>query len=375
LETINQRLNKELEKRVKENSLRRLSLPGNLIDFYSNDYLGLSRNKDLHQKITLESKKHPANGATGSRLLSGYNKLYEETELFLSRIFLSEASLIFNSGYSANTAILSAIPKKDDVIIYDELAHACIKDGARLSLAKRYSFKHNNLNDLENKLQKHSTGLKFVVVESIYSMDGDECRLQEVIQLTKKHNAHVIIDEAHTTGVLGEHGSGLSTSLRLQDDIFTRIYTFGKAMGIHGAAIACSKTLKSYLINFARPFIYTTALPPHSIISIKESFTFLSENINLQESLKSKVTLFNDLFSEKLSGKYTKIDSSHPIQSIIVPGNDNVKAITTQLSKNGFDARPILSPTVKKDTERLRICLHTFNSDKEISALIDTLAK
>lgn len=369
---IENRLRNDLSKRLDENNLRLLHTSSG-VDFSSNDYLGLARNKELNQIISASSMEFPLNGATGSRLLSGNTKLCEEVELQLSNYFNSEAALMFNSGYTANLALISSVAKRGDTIIYDELAHACIKDGARLTLADRYSFKHNDLTDLRNKLS-NAKGHKFVIIESVYSMDGDQAPLQEIIELCKEFSADIILDEAHSTGLYGHQGGGLSREANIENEIFARVYTFGKAMGIHGAAIAGSKTLVDYLVNFARPFIYTTALPPHSLIAIRESFNFLIDNIALQDKSKDKVAYFNLLFTKFLSDAFTKIESSHPIQSIIIPGNENVKQAAKAINNNGFDVRPILSPTVKEGQERIRICLHTFNSDDEISSLIDTLA-
>lgn len=370
---ITEQLQKRLNKRLENNSLRKLSVSEGLIDFYSNDYLGLAQNQELYSNISQIHSNLHINGATGSRLLSGNSKYYEELEQKLATCFASESSLIFNSGYNANLAVLSSIPQKGDTIIYDELAHACIKDGARLSLAKRYSFRHNDLNDLKHKLTQ-ANGQIFIVVESIYSMDGDECPLVDLIKTARLFNANIILDEAHATGIYGPSGSGLSGHLGVQDDIFTRIYTFGKAMGVHGAAVAGSSTLINYLINFARPFIYTTALPPHSLTAINASFQYLEEDMNLQHLIKKKISLFNRQFDLKIGSRLQKIESNHAIQSVIIPGNDQVKEVCNYLKDKGFDVRPIVSPTVKKGTERLRVCLHTFNSDDDIYQLIDTLA-
>jgi len=369
---IENRLRKELSKRLDDNNLRSLKI-NHGVDFSSNDYLGLARNKDLHQLITGKSVEYPLNGSTGSRLLSGNNEMCEELESQLAGFFNAEACLIFNSGYTANLALISSIAKRGDTIIYDELAHACIKDGARLTLAERYSFKHNDLEDLKSKLN-HAKGQIFIIVESVYSMDGDEAPLKEIIQIANSADAQLIVDEAHATGIYGDKGGGLSSLNGMEDQIFARIYTFGKAMGTHGAAIAGSNVLKDYIVNFARPFIYTTALPPHSLVAIKESFNYLIDNIDLQNRLKDRVAYFNLLYTKYLSDTFTKIDSSHPIQSIVIPGNNNVKKAAEAINNKGFDVRPILSPTVKSGQERLRICLHTFNTDDEIYALIDTLA-
>lgn len=369
---IENRLRNDLSKRLNDNNLRALSTNQG-IDFFSNDYLGLAQNKALHRLISEQNNLYPFNGATGSRLLSGNSQLCEDVESKLTTYLNAESCLIFNSGYTANLALLSAVARRGDTIIYDELAHACIKDGARLTLAERYSFKHNDLEDLQSKLSKAS-GQIFIVVESVYSMDGDEAPLKEIVAIAQKHNAEIIVDEAHATGLYGAHGGGLTEALNLSNDIFARVYTFGKAMGNHGAAVAGSKVLKDFLINFARPFIYTTALPPHSLVAIEQAFRYLSQHIELQNESEKKVLFFNTLFESKLSRSFTKIESKHPIQSIIIPGNDKVKELSNKIIEAGFDIRPILSPTVKSGSERLRICLHTFNSNDEIVGLIDTLA-
>ena len=310
------------------------------------------------------------NGATGSRLLSGNDSYTEEVERKLSNIFNSEAALIFNSGYAANQAVLSSIPQKGDTILYDELAHACIRDGARLSHAKRLAFKHNDLNDLEKKLAA-AEGHIFIAVESIYSMDGDSCPLPELIKVADQYKASIILDEAHSTGVMGAGGSGMAVSEGLENKIAVRIYTFGKAMGIHGACVAGSKDLIDYLINFARPFIFTTAASPHSIAAIDCSFSYLSDKMNLQSELKHRIELFTSTCTELA---VTTLKNTSQIQSMVIAGNDHVKNAAHGLQTKGFDVRPILSPTVAKGSERLRICLHTFNSDKEIKSLVQALA-
>ncbi len=351
----------------KENKLRKLPKDIHGLDFSSNDYLGLARSEELFNKIQekITSAHLKQNGATGSRLLSGNSDYVLEVEQKLSKIFLSQSSLIFNSGYTANLAALSSLPQRGDTIIYDELAHTCIKDGARLSLAHRYSFKHNDLNDLEKKL-RHGKGKKFIAVESIYSMDGDQCPLNELVLLAKQHNAFIILDEAHSTGVMGTAGSGLATSMNLHNQIDIRIYTFGKAMGIHGACVAGSNDLIQYLVNFARPFIYTTALPPHSITAIDCAFDYLERNHHLQEILQQKIKIFTQS-SRTLKNK---TNSNSAIQTLVIPGNDNVKNAASILQSKNFDIRPILSPTVATGAERVRICLHTYNEDKHITDLV-----
>jgi 8-amino-7-oxononanoate synthase len=355
-------LNNILNTRITTGTLRSLKNTNPVLsDFTSNDYLGLSRSAALQERIHekfLSLELH--NGASGSRLLSGNSAYTEEVEQKLATLFRGEAALIFNSGYAANVGVFSSVPKKNDTILYDELSHASIKDGIRLSLATRYPFHHNNLDDLENKI-KRSKGRIFIAVESIYSMDGDECPLVDLVSLAEKHNASIILDEAHSTGSRGPDGSGLASALGLQDQIDIRIYTFGKAMGVHGACVVGSKILIQYLINFARAFIYTTALSPHSIVSIDQAFDYLKRNIDLQARLQSRIDLFL-----KHSDLKNSTESRSAIQTKIFQGNETIKQNARHLQSKGFDIRPILSPTVAKDAERLRICLHTFNSDDEI---------
>ncbi|WP_109831238.1 aminotransferase class I/II-fold pyridoxal phosphate-dependent enzyme [Reichenbachiella versicolor] len=364
----------KLEERKLEGSLRTLKNYSELIDFVSNDYLGLSRSEELFHNINKTSSVY-LNGSTGSRLLAGNQSSTTDLENKLAKLFNTEATLLFNSGYVANLALISTIPQRSDTIIYDSLSHVCLKEGAKLSKAQSYSFKHNDIEDLERKLN-NATGEKFVVIESVYSMDGDKAEFGPIIELAKKHNAHLIVDEAHSTGMYGDQGQGLVCDLGIETEFFARVYTFGKAMGVHGAAIAGGQQLIDYLINFARPFIYTTALPPHSVKSIDEAFKYIESHNHLQQTSQDKISLFKKTFEEKIgdSDSCYKMDSNTPIQPIVVPGNERVKFISSELQSLDFDVRPILSPTVKKDSERLRISIHTYNTDQQIIELVEKLS-
>jgi 8-amino-7-oxononanoate synthase len=359
-------LEHKLLERKEKLLLRELSAEKKLLDFTSNDYLGLARAPELYDAALqkMETLGLKQNGATGSRLLSGNAAYTTEVEQKLAVIFKATSSLIFNSGYAANLAVLSSIPQRGDTILYDELAHASIKDGARLSLANRYSFRHNDLEDLQAKLKK-ATGRAFIAVESIYSMDGDQCPLKELVKVASIYGASIVLDEAHSTGVLGANGSGLAVAFGVEKEIPIRIYTFGKAMGMHGACVAGSTSLIQYLVNFARPFVYTTALPPHSIASIDCAFTYLQGHLHLQEALQKKISVFN----KAIQPMPNRTASTSAIQTALFPGNENVRRAAVTLQQKGFDVRPILSPTVPQGAERLRICLHTFNTDQDILAL------
>ncbi|WP_313804732.1 pyridoxal phosphate-dependent aminotransferase family protein [Flavobacterium sp.] len=368
-------LTDKLHQREQSHSLRKLSESNSLIDFSSNDYLGFARSSELfdktHQFLVDNNLKN--NGATGSRLLSGNHKLHSEAEKFITTFHQSETALIFNSGYDANVGFFSSVPQRNDVILYDELIHASIRDGIQLSNAKSYKFPHNDLEELEQLIQKFQTPETeiYVVTESVFSMDGDSPNLEALTHITEKYQAYLVVDEAHALGIFGEKGEGLVQSLGLQDKVFARIMTFGKGLGCHGAAILGSEDLKSYLVNFARSFIYTTGLSPHSVATILVAYQLLSSGkVN---GLKHNITFFNQ--QKNLLGlKPMFVYSKSAIHSAIIPGNEKVKTIAAQLQKQGFDVKPILSPTVPQGQERLRFCLHSYNSEEEISAVMTCLS-
>ncbi|CAH0150464.1 8-amino-7-oxononanoate synthase 2 [Pedobacter sp. Bi27] len=366
---IEQFLNGKLQERKDNLSIRNLSTNTPPFDFCSNDYLGFARSSELKKLIddTIATLPNYLNGAGGSRLLSGNTALTEETEQFIADFHLAESGLIFNSGYDANVGLLSSIPQRGDTIITDELIHASIIDGCRLSHATRYKFLHNDINDLETKL-KLAKGNVFVVVESVYSMDGDIAPLIEVSNLCERYQANLIVDEAHATGVFGASGSGLINQLNLTSKVFARIVTFGKALGVHGAIILASKNLRHYLINFARSFIYTTAAPIHNIVAVRSAYQHLNK-INHQ-LIHQKIALFRKMLKEQ---NINALDSESAIQGILFSSNEATKLAATALQSKGFDVRAILSPTVALGKERLRICLHNFNTDEEIISLVNNL--
>lgn len=355
-------LSNQLEKRKANGALRQLKLRNDaFVDFSSNDYLGLARSKTLKgSTIQAYQQLESKNGATGSRLLTGNSERIIALENKLALLFGFESSTVLSSGYIANLALFSSLPQRSDTVIYDELSHACIKDGIRLSLAKKFSFKHNDLEDLEQKL-KRAEGDVYVACESVYSMDGDIAPLPEIAKICKRFKAKLIIDEAHSTGVWGTSGQGLAAELALQKECFAVVHTFGKAMGIHGASISGSKQLKEMLVNFARPFIYTTAPSDFEVIAINEAFDYLAMQPARQAGLFHNIELFNQLNPD--------FSSPTAIKSVAIGGNEKTKTASKKLQTLGYDIRPILSPTVAAGTERLRICLHSFNTDEQIKDL------
>ena len=354
---MDRKLLSKLEKRKEEGAFRQLSLVENQIDFFSNDYLGLAREQELIPTSKLS-------GATGSRLLSGNSIEADTCETQLAEFYKAESALVFSSGYDANLAFFSSIPQRGDTIIYDELVHASIRDGIRLSFANSFSFHHNDLNDLEKQLQS-AKGTIYLVVESLYSMDGDMAPMKSIIELAEKFNAFVIVDEAHAVGVFGADGRGITHARNFTERVFARIVTFGKAYGYHGAAILGSKNLKDYLINFARPFIYSTGLPPncYSIIASKVLRNDISER---QRQLHLNITYFREGF-ENPEQYPSEINS--PIQIVQFQSIEQTLELANKLKAKGIFTKPILSPTVAKGKERIRICIHTFNTKEEIDLL------
>ena len=364
-------LKRRLDERQQAGTYRQLKPESSLIDFCSNDYLGFARSAVLKQSIAREVNNHPLslNGAAGSRLLSGNIQYAEDLEDQIAAYHQSEAGLLFNSGYDANLGLLSSLAQRGDTLILDELVHASIIDGARLSYANRYSFRHNDLESLETKL-KLSKGNCYVVVESVYSMDGDVSPLVEILSLTEKYNAALIVDEAHAVGL---YPKGLVCERGLQHRIFARVITFGKALGSHGAIVLGSNNLRKYLINFARSFIYTTAAPFHQLAAIKMAYQLLENSREAIFCLKKNIELFKQQVS---TGKnFILLNSDSAIQCIVLKSNEMAREAAKQLQMNNFDVRPILSPTVAQGTERIRICLHNFNTENEVTLLAATLNK
>jgi 8-amino-7-oxononanoate synthase len=349
----------KLNKRKTEGTLRSLSFFDGMVDFCSNDYLGLSTS--VTDNI---SNQH---GSTGSRLISGNSKEAEQCESFLANYFDSEAALVFNSGYDANIGFFSAVPLRGDVILYDEKIHASVRDGIRLSFAQSFSFEHNSLEDLASKLER-CNGTVYIAIESLYSMDGDLAPIEEIVELAEKFGAYLIIDEAHASGIVGKKGKGIVDDLALNSKVFARIITFGKAYGSHGAAILGSLDLKEFLINFARSFIYTTALSPNSYARIRQMVERSESEIE-RKKLHENILLFRSLMDEN------SISSNEisPIQMIRIGDIEKTKNVAINLQQNLFVVKAIYSPTVKKGEEGIRICIHSFNTKEEILNFCKTI--
>lgn len=363
------RLRNKLLKREREGNLRKLSVIQNLIDFSSNDYLGLARSSILADSVTQELIKHKNSlngwGSTGSRLLTGNSCYAQDLENRIAAFHGFETGLLFNCGYMANLGLLSTVAGKEDCIFFDAWVHASTHDGICLSGARALPFKHNDVAHLENRLKNCMTkGARFICIESIYSTDGSMAPLLEICRIAREYEALLIVDEAHAVGVYGDQGRGLIAEQNLCSDVFAQITTFGKALGVHGAIILGSQTLKQSLINFATPYIYTTALPMHSLAAIHSSYNVFSGMEHERRHLQMLVQLYRESI---LSSSKTHI------QSVPVEGNNAVREFARKIIEMGFDVRPLTSPTVQRRREMLRICLHAFNTKSELKALLELI--
>lgn len=373
-------LNQRLNERTEQNALRTL-LPANseLVDFSSNDYLGLSRSQKLHDTIAseydlvLKSGEFRWNGSGGSRLLNGDSAVAHLAEKFLADFFGSESALIFNSGYTANVALMSALPSRTSTVLYDEKIHASIRDGIRMNGCRAWSFRHNDLKHLEELLSKCTNEI-WVVAESVYSMDGDSPDAVALADLCERYYAALIVDEAHSGGIYGEQGKGWCVENGIEHRVFARLFTFGKAYGVHGAAVCGSETLRKYLVNFARPFIYSTALPVRDVIAIREAVRYTSTCDRERSQLSGLIDYFRTIHKTS-SYTYLITDSHSPVQGVLVPGNSTVRDLSMQCLRESIDVRAVLAPTVEQGAERLRVILHSFNTYAQIDILMNVLMK
>lgn len=325
--------------------------PGN---FAGNDYLDF---------IPRLSSGTLAARASGSRLISGNHPLFSRLEDEILPAFHGfESGLYFSSGYAANTGLFSCIAGRTDTILYDARVHASIRDGIRLGLGRAHAFRHNDMADLEKRLQKVS-GDVFVAVESIYSMDGDRAPLPQVAALCRKYGAFLLVDEAHALGVTGR---GLVHEWNLQPDVFAAVFTYGKAFGSHGAAVCGPAILKQFLVNFSRPFIYTTAASPESVQHVIDAYTLFdtAEGKAARHSLAENIACWNTGPGKPY---FSRNDSA--IQCIYVAGNARARALEVHLQQAGFYVKAILHPTVEEGGERIRISLTAAHSPAGIDRL------
>ncbi|KAG6134325.1 hypothetical protein E4U12_002255 [Claviceps purpurea] len=441
-----------LARRALNNRLRTLTLPSpNTIDFSSNGYLSLSSHPAIKQqylaRLAQDSLPLPQShqqtqaqtfslGSCGSRLLDGNSPLAEALEHEIAAFHGAPAALLFNSGFEANTGLFGCAPQEGDVVVYDELIHASVHDGVKLSRGRGVAFAHNcvrreggamedglpsleevleglerddcedvgeeeradederasrEVNDVvaeggaRTKKNRGSRGRRtrrniFIAVEAVYSMDGDLAPLQDIVDCVEAclphGNGYIVVDEAHSTGWMGEKGRGMVRCLGLEDRIWARVHTFGKAMCCAGAAVLCSPPTRAYLINYARSLIYTTALGFPLLTAIQTAYNFLStgQATPLARNLLALTSLAHQLLSA-LSTKYRppvrllRVPTEAPASPIVPLFSDRARSLARYCQGRGFMVRAIVAPTVKKGTDRVRLCLHAGNTEDEVRGL------
>ncbi len=343
---------------IDDDGLRRTLRPPAGIDLCSNDYLGLAGHPHLKRRMAAAVIAEGV-GSTGSRLLRGERCGFARVEETFARFKGAERSLYFSSGYLANLAVLTTFAEAGDVIYSDERNHASLIDGARLSRARRVVFSHNDAAALERLLREDTgAGQKFVVIESLFSMDGDRAPLPEYAALCRAASAELIVDEAHAIGVYGECGRGLA------GDAFLTINTAGKALGVSGAFVAGPADAIEYLIQRARPFIFSTAPPPAIAAALEASLEVIADEPERRERLLARARYLRERLG--LAG-----DS--PIIPIIIGENERAVAVARELQAAGFDVRAIRPPTVPVGTARLRVTVNQGLSEEVLDRFVEAL--
>ncbi|KZP00456.1 PLP-dependent transferase [Calocera viscosa TUFC12733] len=399
---LNKALSTALEKRRRNGMLRTIAEDPpteTKVDFSSNDYLGLSRNPKLgeHFLATLKRSEHIL-GSGASRLLDGNSSDHIALEKRLAKFYNAPAALLFNSGYDANVGIFTVLPQPGDAIVYDELIHASVHDGmrgSRIPRELRIPFEHNSVEGLKDVLATllathppYFTGERsvFVSVESLYSMDGDFSPLAEVVRTVQEYfpagNGHVIVDEAHTNGLLGPKGRGLVSHLGLEKDILVRLNTFGKAFGSSGSVVLTTPLIRNYFLNYARPVIYTTAIPQFNVLSIGCTLDFLEDGTG--ESLAAQMTDISNYCRSSI----TNCLEAYPTCNMSLVPSEVVGGVASPIipivvvpplplalffQSRGYMARQIAFPTVPRGQERVRLCVHASNTREEVDGLVEVL--
>jgi 8-amino-7-oxononanoate synthase len=346
---------------------RSLALPSGL-DFTSNDYLGLSSHPALRLAAKEAMERDGVVGAGGSRLLRGHHEAHARLEAFAARFFGSKRALFFGSGFVANLALFSTLPTRHDAIVFDERIHASVKQGMHASPAARYRARHNDADSFENEIVRaREKGARrvFVAVETVYSMDGDLAPLRDLAEIARRHDAVLIVDEAHATGVFGAHGRGLSEGLHAPDWI--SLHTCGKALGVTGALVCASADTIDLLVNTARPFVYSTAPPPFIAATVERALELIDE----EPWRRERVLALAPWAHRALNGNAPFAGSQ--IIPVPIGQDERALAVAAAVQRAGFDVRAIRPPTVHEGTARLRIAIHAGHSEEAITALAHTL--
>jgi len=350
--------------------IRRLQSPSG-VDLSSNDYLGLSRHPRIASAMA-DAVLREGCGSTGSRLLRGHRDVFDDAERAFAAFKGVERSLYFSSGYLANLAVLTTFAEPGDVILSDRLNHASLRDGARLSQARRAMFPHGNVRALSKLIAStQGSGQTFVVVESLFSMDGDIAPLGDYAAVCRETGALLIVDEAHAVGMYGRRGSGLIEELGVDADAFVSINTAGKALGVSGAFVAGPAWAIDHLIQRARPFVFSTAAPPSVAAALIASLSVIADEPERRRDLRARASQLRAALIER--GVDVAAGDS-PVIPVILGGSEHALAVAGAVQARGFDVRAIRPPTVPDGTARLRISVNLALTDAAAGAFVDALA-
>jgi 8-amino-7-oxononanoate synthase len=348
---------------------RSLSLPSG-IDFTSNDYLGLAAHPALREAAAAAMARDGLAGSTGSRLLRGHHAAHAQLEEFAAGFFGAERALFFNSGFDANLALFATLPTRHDAVVFDEAIHASVKEGMHSSPAKRYRARHNDAQSFEDETRRaRAQGAKqiFVAVESVYSMDGDLAPLAALDDIARRHDATLVVDEAHATGVFGAGGRGAGENMHGPNWIC--LHTCGKALGVAGALVCAGAQTIELLVNGARSFIYSTALPPFIAAMVQRSLELVDEEGWRRERLLQLAPIAHRALNETLPF------AGSQIVPVILGAGEEALRVAASVQQEGFDVRAIRPPTVPEGAARLRVAIHATHSEDEIAKLAEAVKK
>lgn len=337
------------------------------IDFASNDYLAMSSSPRLAAAVQEAIARGVPLGSGGSRLLRGNDPEHELLEEEAARFFGTESALFFSAGYAANVALLSTLPQRGDLIVHDELVHASMHEGLRLTRATAVSAAHNDAQSFDDAARewraKGNTGRIWLAFETLYSMDGDMAPVAEMARVAERHDAIMVIDEAHATGVFGPDGRGLAANLDGRPDTIV-LRTCGKAMGCEGALVLGPKVVRDFLVNRGRPFIFSTAPSPLVCAAVREAIRILADEPERRKALRDLVT-----HAERVLAPHGAQPTGSQILPLILHEDARTMAVASALQAQGFDVRGIRPPTVPQGTSRLRISLTLNASRDDVDAL------
>jgi len=343
------------------------------VDFSSNDYLGLATSSELTEAVARALDRGVAVGAGGSRLLRGNDPEHEALEAEARAFFGAESCLYFGGGFFANYALFATLPARGDLVVHDALIHASVLDGVRAGKAAVAAASHNDTQSFDDAILRWraagGTGRPWIAVESLYSMDGDQAPLSDLIAVARRHDGCLVIDEAHATGVLGPDGRGLAHALEGAPDVIS-LHTCGKALGVSGALLLAPRVMRDYLVNRARAFIYATAPSPLMAAAVRAALDLVRTDPERRRRLAHLVAFAG----REIERRCAITPSGTHIQPVVLGSDERAVAVAKALVAEGFDVRAVRPPTVPEGTARLRISLTLNAGEEAASRLIDTLA-